>query len=187
LHTIWTGARVRLRPFKDETEWCELHEAEHLVPNDFWGAWWTSRQEMKKDFEPAGMLATEKYSVFAVERLDTGQLVGYEEHGPPAPGAVTAWVGTFILPEHWHHGFGIEAKQLCYCYLFESYPILSVESATLSCHKRAARGLHGSGMSFEGRVRAFHYRDGVFHDLVCYRISREQWEQHPIRSVVQRG
>jgi RimJ/RimL family protein N-acetyltransferase len=113
--------------------------------------------------------------------------VGYEEHGSPKPGKLTGWVGTFILPEHWHNGFGIEAKQLCYCYLFESYPILSVESATLSCHKRAARGLHGSGMHFEGRVKAFHYRAGVFHDLVCYRITREEWERHPIRSVVQRG
>lgn len=187
MHTIWTGQRVKLRPFKDEKEWLDLHQAEHVVPNDFWGAWWTPRPELKKDFEPGGMLATDKYSVFAVERLDSGELVGYEEHGAPRPGNLTAWVGTFILPEHWHNGFGIEAKQLCYCYLFENYPIYSVESATLSCHKRAANGLYRSGMQFEGRIKAFHYRDGSFHDLVCYRLRRADWEQMEYRQHVRRG
>jgi RimJ/RimL family protein N-acetyltransferase len=187
MHTIWTGERVRLRPFKDDKEWSGLHEELHGVPNDYWGAWWTSRQELKKDFEPAGMLSPDKYSAFAIERLDTGELVGYEEHGAPKPGGITAWVGTFISPEHWHNGFGVEAKQLCLCFLFENYPILSIESSTLANHKRAARGLHLCGMHFEGRVKAFHYTDGVFHDMVCYRITREEWERHPIRGIVRRG
>lgn len=187
MHTIWTGERVRLRPFRDEQEWCDLNEELHIVPNDFWGPWWSARQEKKKDYEPAGMLSADKYSCFAIERLDTGELVGYEEHEPPHPGAITAWVGTFILPAHWSQGFGIEAKQLCYCYLFETYPIELVHSGTLEHHTRAARGLHESGMRFIGRIRRFHFTAGNYYDMVCYSIFREEWEQHPIRQIVRRG
>jgi RimJ/RimL family protein N-acetyltransferase len=187
MHTIWTGERVRLRPFKDETEWLELYDADFLEANPFWGASWRPRQERKQEFESGGLLGTGLGCVFAIERLDTGALAGYEDHNAGAPAYLAGSVGTFILPAHEHHGFGIEAKQLCYCYLFENYPIYSVEATTLANHQRAARGLHASGMSFAGRIKAVHYSDGVFHDLVWYRITRERWERHPIRDIVHRG
>jgi len=187
MHTIWTGERVRLRPFKDEKEWAELYYDLHGVPNAFWGAWWSCRQERTKAFKPAGKLQPGKYSLFAIERLDTGEMIGYEEHGAPRPGEIMGWVGTFIKPAHWHRGFGIEAKQLCYCYLFESYPIVRVDSGTLAHHTRARNGLAKSGMHFEGRIRSYHYTQGRYYDMVCYAIFREQWEQLPIRQVVQRG
>jgi RimJ/RimL family protein N-acetyltransferase len=187
MHTVWTGERVKLRPFKDEKEWCDLAQELEMVPNEFWGAWWSPRPELKKDFEPAGLLDVEKASMFAIERLDTGELVGYEEHGAPKPGSIEAWVGTVILRAHWHHGFGVEAKQLCYCYLFEHYPVERVWAATLSNHKRAARGLHLSGMRYQGRFRGFHFTDGKYHDLVCYALYREEWEKLPIRLIVKRG
>lgn len=185
MHTIWTGERVRLRPFADEAERCDIYAELHVAPNAFWGPWWSARQRVKKDFEEAGMLATDKYSTFAIERLDTNQLVGYEEHGFVSN--ITGWVGTFIKPEHWHNGFGIEAKQLCYCYLFESYPFVRVDSGTLENHTRARAGLERSGMAYEGRVRRMHFADGRYYDMVCYYIFREQWEQLPIRQVVRRG
>jgi RimJ/RimL family protein N-acetyltransferase len=186
MHTIWTGERVRLRPFKDETEWQELYEKDFLAANPFWGASWSPRQERKQEFEAGGLLATDKNGVFAIERLDTGELVGYEDHNAGPPIYLSGSVGTFILPAHEHHGFGLEAKQLCFCYLFENYPILSVEATTLANHKRAARGLHRSGMNFVGRIQAFHYSDGVVHDLVWYCITRDEWQRHPIRDIVSR-
>jgi RimJ/RimL family protein N-acetyltransferase len=187
MHTTWTGERVRLRPFKDDTECLDLYEQDFLAANPFWGATWSPRQERKKDFESAGMLDFIEDSIFAIDRLDTGELVGYEICNAGSPRYLAGSVGTFILPGHEHHGFGLEAKQLCYCYLFENYPILSIDATTLANHKRAARGLYRSGMSFEGRVKAYHFADGVVHDMVWYRIMRDEWRQHPIRNVVQRG
>jgi RimJ/RimL family protein N-acetyltransferase len=185
MNTIWTGERVRLRPFRDEDERCSIYEELHVTPNEFWGAWWSARQQVKKDFEDAGMLHADKYSTFAIERLDTNQLVGYEEHGFVS--SIAAWVGTFIKPEHWHRGFGIEAKQLCYCYLFESFPFLRVDSGTLEHHVRARNGLMKSGMSYEGRVRRMHCTEGRYYDMVTYYIFREDWEKLPIRQTVRRG
>ena len=187
MHTIWTGERVRLRPFKDEQEWCDLQQEQRAVPHEFWGVMWRARQEFKKNFEPAGMLEPGKHGAFAVERLDTGELVGEELHGLEYQPGIVGYVGTFLKPAHWHQGFGIEAKQLCYCYLFENYPITQIWADTVECHTRAASGLVRSGMRFDCRAKCFHFIDGKYYDLVCYSIFREEWEQLPIRQIVKRG
>jgi len=185
VNTIWTGERVRLRPFKDKDEYVSIKHELHVVPNAFWGAWWSTRRELEEDFDKTGMLGVEKYNTFAIERLDTSQLVGCEEYVFST--SLSAWVGTFIRPEHWHRGFGIEAKQLCYCFLFESFPLARVDAGTLAHHKRAINGLLRSGMKFEGRVRRVICTYGHYYDEVIYSIFREEWEQLPIRQVVKRG
>jgi RimJ/RimL family protein N-acetyltransferase len=185
VNTIWTGERVRLRPFKDKDEFVGLNHELHVAPNQFWGAWWSTRRELEEDYDKGGMLSTEKDSAFAIERLDTGQLVGYE--GYVFVSNIFAWVGTFIRPEHWHRGFGIEAKQLCYCFLFENFPIERVDAGTLEHHLRAINGLLRSGMKFEGRVKSVGYTHGQYYDEMIYTIFREQWARLPIRQVVKRG
>lgn len=187
MHTVWSGERVRLRPFKDEAEFIEtaFHFAQE--PHPYWGPQYTSPQEMKKDFAGTGMLNRDKYSMFAIERLDTGELIGFEENGGVAPGSISSWVGTFIREPHWGRGFGIEAKQLAFCYLFETYPIERVESGTLENHLRAARGLRDCGMHYEGRFRRAIRQQGRWVDLVQYAIFREEWEKLPIRQIVKRG
>ena len=188
MYTVYTGERVKLRPFKDEKEYLDLEQKLSIEPNFFWGAWWKPLQNRKKDFKPGGMLdANGEYSTFAVESLATGELVGYEEYGAPNPGCLYAWLGTFILPEHWHHGYGIEAKQLCLCFLYENFPIVKVSAETLDIHHRAANGLARSGMTYIGKVNKFFVRAGVLHDLVCYVIFREEWEQQPFRQIVKRS
>lgn len=187
MHTIWTGERVRLRPFKDEQEWCDLHAEVGTTVNLFWGPMWRPLPQLKKKYEPAGLLDPGKPSSFAIERLDTGELVGTEDHGLEAASGIVGWVGTFIKEQHWHQGFGIEAKQLCYCYLFENYPITQVWADTVECHTRAANGLHRTGMRFDSRAKCFHFIDGKYYDLVCYSLLREEWEQLPIRHQVRRG
>jgi len=187
MHTVYTGERVRLRPFTDKEEILGLWDELHTVPNEFWGPWWDTRQTREKKFEDAGMIDPGKYSMYAMERVDTGELVGYEEHGGMEHGAIFNWFGTFIKPEHWSNGFGIEAKQLCMCYLFENYPLMRLDTATLQNHKRARAGLIACGMYYEGAIRGYHYSDGRYWDMVCYAINREEWETLPIRKVVKRG
>jgi len=187
MHTNWTGERVRLRPFKSEQEWCDLQHEIQREPNLFWGPMWTPRQQRAKQFEEAGLLEAGKENAFAIERLDSGELVGVERCGLEYLSGIVGWVSTFIEQQHWHSGFGIEAKQLAYCYLFENYPISQVWADTVECHMRAASGIHRSGMQFAGRAKCFHHIDGRYYDLVCYSIYREEWERLPLRQIVVRG
>jgi RimJ/RimL family protein N-acetyltransferase len=187
MHTTYTGEKVRLRPYRDEAEYADLCTELGATPNLAWGPWHSSRPELKSDFDPAGLLDLTKYSQFAIERLDTGEVVGFEEFGGIAPGTITSWVGTYILPRHQRQGFGIEAKQLAYCAMFENLPVTRVHACTLSNHPRAQRGLELSGMTLEGTQRQAQFSQGSWVDIKHYVIFREQWLDLPIRESVQRG
>jgi len=187
MHTVYTGERVQLRPFHTAEEWLQLRATIDTVPNDYWGPLFQPQARHGAQFEFSGLLDEAGLGAFAIERLDTGQLVGYERHSTPRPGGLAASVGTLILSEHWHRGFGIEAKQLCFCYLFENFTVERVEASTFSGHLRARRGMELSGMRREGGHALFRMIDGVYHELIVYCIFREEWEQLPIRQVVRRG
>jgi RimJ/RimL family protein N-acetyltransferase len=187
MHTIYTGERVRIRPYASVDEFVSTAQRFAVNVHPYWGPQYETPGRMKKDWEVAGMLSTGDYSQFALECVDTGELIGLAENGGVTIGTVQSWVGTFIFEEHWGQGFGVESKQLQFCYLFENYPIERVESATLENHVRAARGLRDCGMRYEGRLRAAVRQHGSWVDLVQYAIFREDWEKLPIRETVKRG
>jgi RimJ/RimL family protein N-acetyltransferase len=187
MYTIYTGERVRLRPFKDDVEHAQAVVRSLGRPNDHWGPDHWSEPDRKKEFEPAGMLDPAKYSHFAVERLDTGECVGWEEHGPLLTGHLNTWLGTDIQRPHWHMGFGLEAKQLMLCYLFENFPLETVRGDTCGHHFRAQRGLLDCGMHEIGRLRGIHYAGGVRYDILQYQIFRDEWEALGYWRKVQRG
>ena len=187
MHVIWTGERVRLRPFRDEEELCGLSHAINATPNAFWGPNHLPSPKLKRDFEPGGMLSPDGRCIFVIERLDTAEAVGIEICRLPSPGAIMGNAGTLILEQHWHRGFGIEAKQLCFCFQFESAPVERIEAATLAHHTRARAGLLRSGMHCEGAILRYLFDSGKFHDCLLYAIFREEWEKLPIRGIVRRG
>ena len=187
MHVIYTGERVRLRPFKHAQEFLDLDDKLMEVPNEHWGPHWVSRAEREEEYAPAGMLDPGKYSVFAIQRRDSDEVVGIEEHGAMEAGCVQTWLGTHILREHWHRGFGIEAKLLMLCYLFENYPLELVRADTCGNHLRAQRGLEAAGLRNTGRIRCAHFVDQRPWDIPAYAIYREEWERLPIRDLVVRG
>ena len=187
MYNVYTGERVRIRPFRSVEEWTHVISEEQQEPNDHWGYWHWPRAEARKEFEKGGLLATDKYSAFAVERLDTGEFIGYEEYGGILPGRCATWIGTFIRRPHWHNGFGIEAKLLNLCNLFENYPLRMVFADTTQTHVRAQNGLKACGLEYVGARRKAHCYHGRYVDVVQYQIMREDWEQLPIRGIVKRG
>jgi len=187
MHNVYTGEKVRIRPFRDIDEMHRVMASENLEPNEHWGMWHYPLPEQRKDFADCGLMETAKYSCFAIERLDTGECIGYEEFGGLAPGKLGTWVGTFVFAEHRGNRFGVEAKQLAYCYIFENYPARMVFADTVSTHRGAQRGLELSGMRHIGTRRKAHYRKGEYVDVVLYQLLRSEWEQLPVRQYVKRG
>jgi len=187
MHVVWTGERVRLRPVASAAEYTETDNQLMELPNDYWGPHWRPLDERQQEYEGTGVIDPGWYSIYAIERLDTGELIGLEEHGPIRPGRLRTWLGTHLLGPHQRQGFGIEAKQLMLCALFENYPLELVYAITTSNHRPSRRGLERSGFYLEGRKRGMWIADGLRVDEVFYAITREQWEQLPIRKLVKRG
>jgi RimJ/RimL family protein N-acetyltransferase len=187
MHVVYTGERVRLRPFQDFAEFNSVHAEDYGVPDPFRGPRWWPVSGREAGFEKNSMLDHGAYSMSAIERLDTQDLVGISGCSAYQKGRLEMNIGTYILAKHRGHGFGIEAKQLQLCRLFESYPLLAVRSSTMEHHERARASLEACGMRYYGRLRGIECADGRFWDEVLYQIFREEWEQLPIRQIVKRG
>jgi len=187
MHTTWTGKLVRLRPWKDGDEIYAFNERNNIVPNEILGPVWYSLPKEQQLFEPTGLMDPLRVCLFAIERLDTGEMIGLEGAVFLRGTRLVADVGTFVIPERRGRGFGCEAKLLVQCFLFESFPLQRVDAWTLASHSRARRGLELCGMHYEGRLRRCHFSQGCYVDRVHYVIFREQWETLPVRGYVKRG
>ena len=188
MELIWTGERVRLRPFASADELNDLLEELTLEPDEIWGYGWWVRSRITAAFNENGKIGDAgTWSIFAVDRLDTGELVGYEVVSLPGPHQIDAEIGTVILRRHWSNGFGREAKLLAMCLLFESFPLARVSAATMDKHTRARAGLEACGMRHEGTKRGAAFSLGRRQGVAEYAIFREEWERHPVRRVVRRG
>ena len=113
--------------------------------------------------------------------------MGREECGLWGPGSTNGWFGTNVAPEHRGRGFGIEAKLLMLCFLFENFPVWRVGSDTVVDHLPARRGMEACGMQLEGYLRAEHFRAGQWFDIPWYVIFRPEWEKLEVRQYVKRA
>ena len=171
---VYTGELVRLRPFASMDEGLALAREMHLGLIPGWGEQWTPLHEISRMWQPDGWMGDEV--TFAVERLDSGELVGYENAQPPEPPRLRGMVSTYIRAEHRGRGFGVEAKRLAMRFLFEHYPLNCVEAITLSVHEKALRGLQLCGMREEGRLVGCTVSEGQWVDKVFFTLTREEWE-----------
>jgi len=187
MHTIWTGKLVRLRPWQDADELYGFNLRNNIEPSTILGPIWYSLPQEHQLFEPTGCMDPQRVCLFAIERLDTGELIGLEGAVFLRGTGLAVDVGTFIFAEHRGQGCGCEAKLLAQCFLFESFPLERVDAYTLASHVRARRGLELCGMHYEGRRRRCYFSQGRYVDLVYYVIFREQWEKLPVRQYVKRG
>ncbi|MBN2080970.1 GNAT family N-acetyltransferase [bacterium] len=172
-----TGKLVRLRPFQDLEELATLTQVLN-TEDQFWGSSWWPLAQMRQGFEQHAMLDDSCWFSFAaIDRLDTPELIGYEVIQLPKPGQLSAEIGTGILKQHWHNGFGREAKQLALKLLFENYALECITATTLVHHRRAIAGLDAIGMRREGSIRRSFFTGGKYADKVKYIITRQEWQR----------
>ena len=186
MHTTYTGKRLRIRPYKSKEEGFELVRRLHLVPTPAWGPLWFPLQHIAEGWDESGWMDGEALG-FAIEDLASGQVAGYVDLNPPGTPRLDAIVSTFILPEFRRQGYGIEAKRLMLCCLFENFAAQRATAITLDNHATARRGLELCGFAYEGSLRGKYFSEGRCADIVFYVLFREQWERMEYRHKVVRG
>lgn len=186
MHTTYTGPRLRLRPYASKEEGFELVQALHLTPTPAWGPLWFPLGHIADGWDESGWMDNEALG-FAVEERASGQTAGYVDLNPPGTQRLDAVVSTFILPQFRRQGYGVEAKQLVLCCLFENYAAQRATAITLGNHVAARRGLELCGFTHEGSLRGKYFSEGHFVDMVFYTMLREQWERMEYRRSVMRG
>jgi RimJ/RimL family protein N-acetyltransferase len=187
MHTVYTGERVKLRPFRSLEEFDSVIAEDYASPDPFRGPRWYAESARSQQFSLRGVLGSEGYSNYAIEELEGSTTIGTEGHSAIPSGQIWANIGTYLLPGWRGMGLGIEAKALLLCLLFENYPLEVVQASTLEHHQRARQSLEACGMELLGQLHGIERADGVVYDEVQYRIFREEWELLPIRNTVIRG
>lgn len=73
-------------------------------------------------------------------------------------------------------GYGTEALQLFCAFAFNELRLNRLELVCWAFNSRARRVYERVGFVQEGVRRKKRFRDGVFHDEICYGLLKEEWE-----------
>jgi RimJ/RimL family protein N-acetyltransferase len=185
MHTTFADERIRLRPYQSTDEVEAQARALHLSPIPGWGPLWHTLPGLTRDWEEYGWMDA-SFLGFVIEERASGQAMGYFDIDT-IPYTLDCALGTFILPQFRRQGFGVAAKRLGLCAVFENTQCARASAITLSNHPAAIRGLELCGFKLEGRLRGKFFSEGQHVDKLVYCYTREMWEAQEYRHSVKRG
>jgi RimJ/RimL family protein N-acetyltransferase len=122
------------------------------------------------------------FGPWAVERLDTGELIGFVglmEQTFPAPFTPAVEVGWRLARPHWGHGFASEAAEESLRFGFEVAGLAEIVSMTVPANVRSRAVMERLGMNRDPRDDFDHPRvpaDSPLVRHVLYRLTRARWD-----------
>jgi RimJ/RimL family protein N-acetyltransferase len=163
-------ARLRLRLFTpdDLERLCELTSDPEVMRYIGYGHTF-SREETRANLDKIMEgFRRRGYGRWALERRDTGTLIGYCGFSTMNP-EVGVEVAYLLAREEWGKGYALEAGRATLRYAFETLGLDSVAGITLHGNRRSRTVLERLGMKF--------ISDGHYFDFACvhYFIARADW------------
>jgi RimJ/RimL family protein N-acetyltransferase len=83
-----------------------------------------------------------------------------------------AELGYWIGIEHWNKGFCTEAAQSVVDYGFERMNLNKITARHIDTNPSSGRVMTKTGLTKEGVLRQDHFKNGVFHDMLIYGLTR---------------
>jgi ribosomal-protein-alanine N-acetyltransferase len=163
-------ARLRMRLFTtaDLDRMCEITRDTDVMRFIGYGHPLTREETLKNLDIIMNGFRRRGYGRWALERRDTGALVGYcgLSAGNPEVGIELAYM---LAREEWGKGLALEAGRASLRYGFETLGVDSIAGLTFHNNRRSRVVLERLGMKF--------LRDACYYDFVCvhYRIARADW------------
>lgn len=127
------------------------------------------------------------------ERRERGELldflIDHRDHGPIGVTGLSevarrdrrATVGTWVGREHWGSGVNAESKGLIAALAFERLGFERLTAWANARNGRSQQALERVGFRYEGVLRSWHRHGDRRHDVVVYRLLREEWERSELR------
>lgn len=86
--------------------------------------------------------------------------------------------GYVIDEPYWYQGYTKEALEVIVRHCFEDIGLNRVESSHYKGNPNSGRVMQKVGMFFEGEGKEEVRVKGVFHDVLCYGITKLQWQSN---------
>jgi RimJ/RimL family protein N-acetyltransferase len=80
-----------------------------------------------------------------------------------------------LAEEFWGQGYGTEVLTAVFDFLFNKMDIKRIEADHMAENAASGAVMRKAGMIRCGMIPRKYEKNGIFHDAVCYEISREQW------------
>lgn len=122
------------------------------------------------------------YGLMAVERIDTGQCIGFvgiQEPSYELPFGPCTEIGWRLAREHWGHGFATEAARACLRFAFEGRDLDEIVSFTAVPNQRSIAVMERLGMHRDPETFA-HPKvpaDSPLREHVLYRLRADDWRR----------
>ncbi len=170
--------RLILRPFREEDipeivrllQDPDIHRTTLNIPYPYGRAEaraWLKLQ--RQEFEQG------RGHTFAIVRKEDDRLVGAIDIRPDQRHR-KAEMGYWIGKPYWGRGYATEAARAILRYGFETLGMNRIYATHFAENPASGRVMQKIGMSQEGVMRQFTFKDGRFQDHVLYAILREEWE-----------
>ena len=164
--------RLRLRLFTpdDLDRMCELTRDPEVMRYIGHGHLFTREETLKNLTMIIGAFRRRGYGRWALERRDTGMLIGYcgLSSGNPHVGIEVAYM---LAREEWGKGFALEAGHAAIRYGFEALGVNSIAGITIQGNSRSCRVLVRLGMKFVRHARYYNF------PCLQYAIARADWRR----------
>ena len=125
-------------------------------------------------------LETHRWGVWALERKDTGEFIGFAGLNIPAtphPFQPCVEVGWRLDAAHWGRGFATEAARAALSVAFDRLELTEIVSFAAPTNVRSLRVMERLGLRESGHFLHADRPDGTpFREQVLYRLRREDWK-----------
>ena len=184
MYTTYANERIRIRPVANVEEWVRMGLVGLQETAEFWGHYYEPPGSQAEAFSSTGGFDPDGELCWVIEEIATGEFIGDVYLHSDMLGY---WTGTEVRSAHRGKGYGVQAKLLAICCVFDNLPVRNVYAVTLGHHRRAIRGLELCGMSFVGCQPVSYISKGRLANRVFYCISRESWLAMDYRHQVHRS
>lgn len=118
-----------------------------------------------------------RYYRFCIALRDTDELIGVIEPLRFNESDNSCSFAYMLAQEFWGQGYGTEALRAVLDFLFGEMGIERVEADHMAENAASGAVMRKAGMVCTGTERAKYEKNGIFHDALCYAITRQQWEK----------
>lgn len=167
--------RVKLRAvFEDDLPVLERFLTDPQATGPFQWQGWQDPARWRRRWAENGLLGDDGGQLMVVTGLDRLGFVAWRK--VPTSRVSYCWnIGVQLLPEGRGRGVGTEAQRLLLRYLFAHTPVVRIEAGTETGNIAEQRALEKCGLTREGVLRSYAYRDGRWRDVVHYSVLRDDF------------
>lgn len=117
---------------------------------------------------------------YAVERRDTGRVVGAIDLRIVSAGHRVGETGYVLARSQWGQGINTEMGRLVLAFGFDEVGLNRIQATCNTDNRRSYRTLEKLGLSREGTLREYRIEKGVARDKYIYAILASEWRRdHP--------